>query len=72
MGVVNLLAIETATPACAIGLRVDGADDVRVLDRDRRHTEVLTAGIAQALADAGIGARGLDRVVVDRGPGLYT
>lgn len=66
------LAIETATPACAVALEVDGAIAEAVLDLERRHTEVLAAGLARLLAAKGVSAADLDRVVVDRGPGLYT
>lgn len=72
MGGVNLLAIETATTACAIGARAGDAQIDRVLDEGRRHTEVLAPGIADVLAELGLGPRDLDRVVVDRGPGLFT
>lgn len=69
----NILAIETATPACAIGLRThDGVEVAWVVDDDRHHTEALTSSIARVLAEAGLRARDLDRVVVDRGPGLFT
>jgi len=71
-GSVNILAIETATPVCAIGLRSATAEVVRVLDDDRRHTEVLAAGIAQLLGELHLSARDIDRVVVDAGPGLFT
>lgn len=66
------LMIETATPACAVGLEVDGEVSEVVLDRERRHTEVLASGVAEALAAAGVAPRDIERVVVDRGPGLYT
>ncbi len=68
----NVLAIETATSACAIGLRTREGDVTRVLDDDRRHTEVLAAGIAALLDESGLVARDIDRVVVDVGPGLFT
>ena len=69
----NILAIETATPACAIGLRTaHGVELTRVLDLERRHTEVLAAGVAAMLHELGLVARDLDRVVVDVGPGLFT
>ena len=68
----NILAIETATPVCAIGLRSANSEVVRVLDEDRRHTEVLAAGVAMLLEESGLRARDLDRVVVDVGPGLFT
>lgn len=69
----NILAIETATTACAVGLRTDDGFEVGwVVDEDRRHTEVLAASISRLLREARLRARDLDRVVVDRGPGLFT
>lgn len=69
----NILAIETATAACAVGLRTDDGFEVGwVLDEDRHHTEVLTSSISRLLGESGLRARDLDRVVVDRGPGLFT
>jgi tRNA threonylcarbamoyladenosine biosynthesis protein TsaB len=70
---VNILAIETATPACALGLVTsDGRELIRVVDEHRQHTEALTPGIAALLDECGLGPRDVDRVVVDRGPGLFT
>ena len=66
------LAIETATPACAVALEVDGAIAEEVLDLERRHTEVLVPGVARLLKAAEVAAGAIERVVVDRGPGLYT
>lgn len=70
----RVLAIETATVVCAIGVRDDasGREVLRTLDHDRRHTEVLTGGVRAALTELGLVARDLDRVVVDVGPGLFT
>lgn len=68
----NVLAIETATTACALGLRSARGESVRVLDLERRHTEVLAPGIEAVLEEMGLGPRDLDRVVVDVGPGLFT
>ena len=68
----NLLAIETATTSCAIGLQWGTRQEVRTLDVARRHTEVLTEGITSLLSDGGLRVDDLERVVVDRGPGLYT
>jgi len=70
---VNILAIETATAACALGLRTDDGFEVGwVVDEDRHHTEVLTSSISRLLGESRLRARDLDRVVVDRGPGLFT
>ncbi len=69
----NILAIETATTACAIGLATSAGERLSlVVDDDRHHTESLVPGIRELLASVGLPAKSLDRVVVDRGPGLYT
>lgn len=70
--VVNILAIETATPYCALGIATNGHYLSRVLDDSRRHTEVLAPGIEAMLAECALAARDLERVVVDVGPGLFT
>ncbi|MGD0693020.1 MAG: tRNA (adenosine(37)-N6)-threonylcarbamoyltransferase complex dimerization subunit type 1 TsaB [Acidimicrobiales bacterium] len=73
MGVVNILAIETATPACAVGIRTaDGVEVTRVVDDGRRHTEALTGAMKVLMEEVGLTPRDVDRVVVDRGPGLFT
>jgi tRNA threonylcarbamoyladenosine biosynthesis protein TsaB len=69
---VIVLAIETATPACAAALDAGGVVSDAVIDRDRRHTECLAPGIAALCAAAGVAPGAIERVVVDRGPGLYT
>ncbi|HEY1761476.1 MAG TPA: tRNA (adenosine(37)-N6)-threonylcarbamoyltransferase complex dimerization subunit type 1 TsaB [Acidimicrobiales bacterium] len=69
----NILAIETATTACAIGLATsNGQRRSAVVSDDRHHTESLIPGIQELLASVGVSAQSLDRIVVDRGPGLYT
>jgi tRNA threonylcarbamoyladenosine biosynthesis protein TsaB len=70
---VKVLALETATPVCAIGLSLDsGVSLTWILDEDRRHTEVLATGISRVLGEFGLRVSDLDRLVVDRGPGLFT
>jgi tRNA threonylcarbamoyladenosine biosynthesis protein TsaB len=69
----NLLAIETATPACAVGVRTAaGVEVTRVVDDGRRHTEALTGALKTLLEEVELTPRDVDRVVVDRGPGLFT
>ena len=69
----NLLAIETATQACAVGVRTSAGHEVaRVLDVERRHTEVLVAGMSALLEECGLLPRDVECVVVDIGPGLFT
>jgi tRNA threonylcarbamoyladenosine biosynthesis protein TsaB len=70
---VNVLAIETATPACAVALRTgEGEEFSLVVAVERHHTEALTPGIRDLLERAGVAAKAVERVVVDRGPGLFT
>jgi len=70
---VNVVAIETATPACAMALRTsNGTERSLVVADERHHTEALTPGLRELLRDASLAARDIDRVVVDRGPGLFT
>lgn len=66
------LAIETATTACSIGLVDATRAEARLLAADRRHVEVLAPGIERLLADFALRAHDLERIVVDRGPGLFT
>ncbi len=68
----NILAIETATTACAIGLATSRERIAIVVDGDRHHTEALMPGVRDLLVGANLRAHDVDRVVVDRGPGLYT
>ncbi len=69
----NILSIETATSACAMALRTsEGAEFELLANDERHHTEALTPGIRELLGKAGLSARSIDRVVVDRGPGLFT
>lgn len=69
----NILAIETATTSCAVALRTtSGIELVRVVNDDRRHTESLAPGIHELLDEAQLAPRDINRVVVDRGPGLFT
>jgi tRNA threonylcarbamoyladenosine biosynthesis protein TsaB len=71
-GRVNLLAIETATDACAVGLRGAERELALVADGRRRHSEALVASIHALLDECGLAPRDLERIVVDRGPGLFT
>jgi tRNA threonylcarbamoyladenosine biosynthesis protein TsaB len=70
---VRVLAIETATDVVGVAL----ADAHRVLAEahvatGRRHGETLAALVSDTCARAGVGARELDAIAVDVGPGLYT
>jgi tRNA threonylcarbamoyladenosine biosynthesis protein TsaB len=69
---VNIVAIETATPACAVGVRTAAGREVtRVVD-GLRHTEALVGTMNTLLDEVELRPRDVNRVVVDRGPGLFT
>ena len=68
----TILFIETATTTCGVGLMVAGVADTLIVDRNRNHTEFLTDGIQSILSSHGLTTQDLTKVVVDRGPGLYT
>jgi tRNA threonylcarbamoyladenosine biosynthesis protein TsaB len=69
----NIVAIETATPACAVGVRTGpGVEVTRVVNDGRRHTEALALALGVLLDEVGLTPRDVTRVVVDRGPGLFT
>ena len=56
---VNILAIETATTACAIALRLDSGEEFEVvLDDQRHHTETLTPGVRDLLSARSTRAEG--------------
>jgi tRNA threonylcarbamoyl adenosine modification protein YeaZ len=70
---VTVVAIETATSACAMALRTsDGVERELIVADERHHNEALTPGLRDLLAAAHVAAQDIDRVVVDRGPGLFT
>jgi tRNA threonylcarbamoyladenosine biosynthesis protein TsaB len=74
---VNVLALDTATPATVAGLlSADGVarearEDVSPGERPR-HSGRLLELAAGLLADAGLGWRELDRIAVGIGPGTFT
>jgi tRNA threonylcarbamoyl adenosine modification protein YeaZ len=45
---------------------------IRIVDDGRRHTEALTLAMKSLINEVGLVPRDIDRVVVDRGPGLFT
>jgi len=68
---VNLLAIDTSSPACSVALQV--GDDVtdRYEEQDREHTRLLTPMIRDLLAIAGLSVQQLDAIVLGNGPGSF-
>ncbi|OMC38764.1 tRNA N6-adenosine(37)-N6-threonylcarbamoyltransferase complex dimerization subunit TsaB [Mycobacterium sp. GA-1841] len=74
----NVLTIDTATPAVSAGVVRRAADGSvhtlaeRVTVDARAHAEQLTPNVLAAVADAGITVSDLDAVVVGCGPGPFT
>jgi tRNA threonylcarbamoyladenosine biosynthesis protein TsaB len=69
----RLLAIDTATDVCAVGVAAPGMPDVvRAEVVGRAHAERLMVMVAEAVAAAGIAAADLDRIAVVVGPGSFT
>ncbi|WP_454788802.1 tRNA (adenosine(37)-N6)-threonylcarbamoyltransferase complex dimerization subunit type 1 TsaB [Mycolicibacterium lutetiense] len=74
----NVLTIDTATPAVSAGVvrrAEDGAVETlaeRVTVDARAHAEQLTPNVLGAVSDAGITVADLDAVVIGCGPGPFT
>lgn len=67
------LALETATPAAAVAVVIDGhVAAEEVASTDRHHTEALLPCAQRLLGGLGISPSELGGVVVDVGPGLFT
>lgn len=67
-----ILAIETSTSACSVGLRVGAEVFSRHEVLARRHQERLPTMIDELLAESGIGAEDLSGVAFGCGPGSFT
>ena len=69
----KLLCIETATPAGAVAIVVDGTVlGERVVTNDRQHTETIIPATKELLGAAELTPGELDGIVIDVGPGLFT
>ena len=69
----NILAIETSTPACSVALQTGGGEvRERFEQAAQRHTEMLLPMIRALLADAQMGFNEVDVIAFARGPGAFT
>jgi len=68
----RLLALDTATEACSVALRVDEALYTRWVEAPREHGDRLLSMIDEVLAEAGLNADTLDGLAFGRGPGAFT
>ena len=67
-----ILAIETSSAACSVGLKLEQEIFSRQEVLPRRHQEKLPAMIEEVLADANIESRDLTGVAFGCGPGSFT
>ncbi len=67
-----LLAVETATEACSVGLWVEGETRVRHEVAPREHARLSGRFIEVLLAESGLTASAIDAIAVGRGPGSFT
>lgn len=67
----NILALDTATEACSVALRVGNVVISRFVVAGRSHTQALPRQVAEVLAEAGLAPAALDGVVCGIGPGSF-
>ena len=68
----KLLAIETSTDACSVGLLIDGEIIVDHRLAAQQHGALVLPMVDQIMSKAGISAKQLDGVAYGRGPGSFT
>jgi tRNA threonylcarbamoyl adenosine modification protein YeaZ len=68
----RLLAIDTASEACSVGVVAGDALVVRSEIVGRGHAEILMGQVESAMAEAGLAFADLDRIAVTVGPGSFT
>jgi tRNA threonylcarbamoyladenosine biosynthesis protein TsaB len=68
----RLLAIDTASEACSIGVIADGEPVIRSEVVGRGHAEILMRLIEEAMNEARLTFADLDRIAVTVGPGSFT
>ena len=68
----KLLAIDTVTEACSVGLMIDNAVSENFEIVPRGHTQRVLPMVDDLLSKAGLTVQQLDGLVLDRGPGSFT
>jgi tRNA threonylcarbamoyladenosine biosynthesis protein TsaB len=68
----KVLAIETATNACSLGLRIDGVTTTEFAELKRTHSREILPRISDLLTKVGVQADELDLIIYGKGPGSFT
>lgn len=68
----KLLALDTATDACSVALKIDAEVLQRHELAPQRHTQLLLPMVRELCAEAGITPAALDAIAVGIGPGAFT
>lgn len=67
----KLLALDTSSLACSVGVMHDADIVLRHEEKAREHTRLLMPMIRSALAEAELELTGLDAIVLGNGPGSF-
>ncbi|MEL7535532.1 MAG: tRNA (adenosine(37)-N6)-threonylcarbamoyltransferase complex dimerization subunit type 1 TsaB [Pseudomonadota bacterium] len=68
----NLLGLDTSTPACSVALAVGDTITEQHRESDQRHSREILAMIDALLGEAELMPRDLDAIAFGRGPGSFT
>jgi tRNA threonylcarbamoyladenosine biosynthesis protein TsaB len=68
----KVLAIETATNACSLGVCLDGVKTTEFAELKRSHSREILPRISDLLTRVGVQAAELDLIVYGKGPGSFT
>ena len=68
----NLLAIDTSTDACSVGLLIGSEIKFNHRVAARQHGALVLPMVDQLMSEAGISAKQLDGIAYGRGPGSFT